>query len=203
MNRILSHRWDATKFLGIKEQPMSTQTWNIDTTHSGVNFSVRHMVIAKVRGRFTRFSGNLSGDASDLTNAKIVAEVDADSIDTNMSDRDAHLRSPDFFDATSFPKLSFASTRIERTGAGQYEAHGDLTIRGVTKPVVFDLAVHGQAKDPWGNDRVAFTLEGSVDRSEFGLRWNQALETGGVLVGEKVQIEVEAEAVRAAAAQAA
>ena len=182
---------------------MTTQTWNIDTTHSGVNFSVRHMVIAKVRGRFTRFSGTLTGDASDLTKATLVAEVDADSIDTNMADRDAHLRSPDFFDATSFPKLTFASTRIERAGEGQYKAHGDLSIRGVTKPVVFDLAVHGQAKDPWGNDRVAFTLEGAVDRSEFGLRWNQALEAGGVLVGERVQIEIEAEAVRAAAAQAA
>ena len=182
---------------------MTTQTWNIDTTHSGVNFSVRHMVIAKVRGRFTRFSGTLTGDASDLTKATLVAEVDADSIDTNMADRDAHLRSPDFFDAASFPKLTFSSTRIERAGEGQYKAHGDLSIRGVTKPVVFDLAVHGQAKDPWGNERVAFTLESAVDRSEFGLRWNQALEAGGVLVGERVQIEIEAEAVRAAAAQAA
>ena len=182
---------------------MTTQTWNIDTTHSGVNFSVRHMVIAKVRGRFTRFSGTLTGDASDLTKATLVAEVDADSIDTNMADRDAHLRSPDFFDAASFPKLSFSSTRIERSGDGQYKAHGDLSIRGVTKPVVFDLTIHGQAKDPWGNERVAFTLESAVDRSEFGLRWNQALETGGVLVGERVAIEIEAEAVRAAAAQAA
>ena len=182
---------------------MTAQTWNIDTTHSGVNFSVRHMVIAKVRGRFTRFSGTLTGDASDLTKATLVAEVDADSIDTNMADRDTHLRSPDFFDAATFPKLTFASTRIERAGEGQYKAHGNLSIRGVTKPVVFDLAVHGQAKDPWGNDRVAFTLESAVDRSEFGLRWNQALEAGGVLVGERVQIEIEAEAVRAAAAQAA
>jgi polyisoprenoid-binding protein YceI len=190
-------------FQVIKEQPMTTQTWNIDTTHSGVNFSVRHMVIAKVRGRFTRFSGTLTGDASDLTRAKLVAEVDADSIDTNMADRDAHLRSADFFDATSFPKLTFSSTRIERAGDGQYKAHGDLSIRGVTKPVVFDLTVHGQAKDPWGNQRIALTLEGSVDRSEFGLRWNQALETGGVLVGEKVEIEIEAEAVSGAAAQAA
>jgi polyisoprenoid-binding protein YceI len=190
-------------FLGITGATMTTQTWNIDTTHSGVNFSVRHMVIAKVRGRFTRFAGTLGGDASDLTKAKLVAEVDADSIDTNVADRDAHLRSPDFFDAATFPKLTFSSTRIEHAGAGQYKAHGDLTIRGVTKPVVFDLAFRGQTKDPWGNDRVAFTLEGAVDRSEFGLRWNQALETGGVLVGERVEIEIEAQAVRAAAAQAA
>jgi polyisoprenoid-binding protein YceI len=182
---------------------MTTQTWNIDTTHSGVNFSVRHMVIAKVRGRFTRFSATLTGDAADLTNAKLVAEVDADSIDTSMADRDTHLRSPDFFDAATFPKLTFSSTRIDRAGDGQYKAHGDLTIRGVTKPVVFDLAVHGQAKDPWGNDRTAFTLETAIDRSDFGLRWNKALETGGVLVGEKVEIEIEAEAVKAAAAQAA
>ena len=182
---------------------MTTQTWNIDTTHSGVNFSVRHMVIAKVRGRFTRFSGTLTGDASDLTQAKLVAEVDTDSIDTNMADRDTHLRSADFFDATSFPKLAFSSTRIERAGEGKYKAHGDLSIRGVAKPVVFDLAVHGQAKDPWGNDRVAFTLETAIDRSEFGLHWNKALEAGGVLVGERVEIEIEAQAVRAAAAQAA
>jgi polyisoprenoid-binding protein YceI len=190
-------------FQVIKEQPMTTQTWNIDTTHSGVNFSVRHMVIAKVRGRFTRFSGTLTGNTADLTQAKLVADVEADSIDTNMADRDAHLRSPDFFDAASHPKLTFSSTRIERAGEGQYKAYGDLSIRGVTKPVVFDLTVHGQAKDPWGNERVAFQLEGAVERSEFGLRWNQALETGGVLVGERVEIEIEAEAVRAAAAQAA
>jgi polyisoprenoid-binding protein YceI len=182
---------------------MTTQTWNIDTTHSGVNFSVRHMVIAKVRGRFTRFSGTLTGDASDLTSATLVAEVDADSIDTNMADRDAHLRSPDFFDAATFPKLTFASQRIERTADGQYAAHGDLTIRGVTKPVVLDLEVHGQVKDPWGNDRIALTLATAVDRSDYGLRWNQALEAGGVLVGERVEIEIEAEVVRAAAAQAA
>ena len=175
---------------------MTTQTWNIDTTHSGVNFSVRHMVIAKVRGRFTRFSGSLSGDASDLTSAKLVAEVDADSIDTNMSDRDAHLRSPDFFDAATFPKLTFSSTRIERAGEGQYKAHGDLSIRGVTKPVVFDLAVHGQAKDPWGNDRTAFTLETSIDRSDFGLRWNQDLDLGGIVVGDEIRIVGHVESVR-------
>ncbi len=182
---------------------MATKTWNIDPTHSGVNFSVRHMVIAKVRGRFTRFSGTLTGDPSDLTQATLTADVDTDSIDTNVADRDAHLRSADFFDVATFPKLSFQSTRIERTGEGQYKAHGDLTIRGVTKPVALDLAMLGQVKDPWGNDRVAFSLETAIERSDFGLRWNQALETGGVLVGERVQIEIEAEVVSAAAAQAA
>jgi polyisoprenoid-binding protein YceI len=183
---------------------METKTWNIDPSHSGVNFSVRHMVIAKVRGRFTRFSGTLTGDPSDFTNATLTADIDADSIDTNVVDRDKHLRSPDFFDAATFPKLSFRSTRIEQaSGEGQYKAHGDLTIRDVTKSVVLDLAVLGQVKDPWGNERIAFTLETAIDRSDFGLRYNQVLETGGVLVGERVEIEIEAEVVSAAAAQAA
>jgi polyisoprenoid-binding protein YceI len=182
---------------------METKTWNLDATHSGVNFSVRHMVIAKVRGRFTRFEGTLVGDPADLTRAVLTATIDADSVDTDVADRDAHLRSPDFFDAATHPKLAFRSERIERESEDRYKVHGALTIRGVTQPVVLDLSVLGQARDPWGNQRLAFTLATTVDRSDFGLRWNQALETGGVLVGERVQIEIEAQAVEGAAQQAA
>jgi polyisoprenoid-binding protein YceI len=182
---------------------MTTQTWNLDAAHSGIHFTVRHMVFAKVRGRFARFSGTLTGDASDLTKAALTAEIDADSIDTGVADRDAHLRSADFFDAGAHPKLSFQSTRIERTDEQNYAVHGDLTIRGVTQPVVLALEYHGQAKDLWGNERVAFTLTGAIDRSTFGLRWNQALEAGGVLVGERVEMEIEAQATQAKAVAAA
>jgi polyisoprenoid-binding protein YceI len=182
---------------------METKPWNIDTTHSSVNFAVRHMLFAKVRGRFASWSGSVELDTSDLTRSRAVVEIDAASIDTGVADRDKHLRSPDFFDVAQFPKLRFESTRMEHAGDNRYTLHGKLTIRDVTREVALDVEHGGQAKDPWGNQRAAFNATTSIDRREFGLSWNQALETGGVLVGEKIEIELEVQAVQAAAQKAA
>jgi polyisoprenoid-binding protein YceI len=182
---------------------MTTNNWNIDATHSGINFSIRHMVVSKVRGRFARFSGSVALDEGDLTRSVIEATIDASSIDTGTPQRDEHLRSPDFFDAARFPELRFRSTRIERLADDRYRMTGDLTVRDVTRPVSLEVEYGGRARDPWGNERAGFIATASLDRKEFGLRWNQALEAGGVLVGDRVDIELEIQAVRAAAAQAA
>jgi polyisoprenoid-binding protein YceI len=184
---------------------MTTNSWNIDTVHSGINFSVRHMVVSKVRGRFAKFSGTLDLDDGDLTRSTIEVAIDAASIDTGTPQRDGHLRSPDFLDAERFPELRFKSGRIEKVGKGddRYRVVGNLTIRDVTREVVLDVEYGGRAKDPWGNDRVGFIAKTSVDRKEFGLVWNQALETGGVLVGDRIDIDLEVQGVRAAAAAAA
>ena len=182
---------------------MSNTTWNIDTTHSSIGFTVRHMVFAKVRGRFASWHGALTLDPSDLTQARVEVEIDAASIDTGVADRDNHLRSPDFFDVEQFGQLRFVSTKVEAAGGERYRVHGELTIRDVTKAVVLEAEYAGQAKDPWGNQRVAFTAKTTVDRREFGLTWNQVLEAGGVLVGERIEIELEVQAVQAAEAKVA
>ena len=182
---------------------MKAKAWNIDTAHSGINFSVRHMVFAKVRGRFGAFSGKVDLDPADLTRGRVEVEIDAASIDTGVADRDDHLRSSDFLDVEHFPKLRFESTRVEKAGNDRYRIHGELTIRDVTREVVLDAEYGGRAKDPWGNQRAAFTATTSLERSDFGLRWNQVLEAGGVLVGERIDIELEVQAVEAAPSQAA
>lgn len=177
--------------------------WNIDNTHSGINFSIRHMVVSKVRGRFTRYSGELALHGDDLTHASVEVKIEAGSIDTGVADRDTHLRSPDFFDTDTFPELRFKSTRVEHVGGEHYRVIGDLTIRDVTREVVLDTESGGRAKDPWGNDRLGFIARTSIDRKDFGLRWNQLLEAGGVLVADRVDIELEVQAVKGAATQAA
>lgn len=180
---------------------MQANTWNIDPAHSGINFSVRHMVFAKVRGRFGAWNGKVELDPEDPTRGKVEVEIDATSIDTGVADRDNHLRSADFLDVENFPKLQFESTKVEKADGDRYRVHGNLTIRDVTREVVLDAEYGGQAKDPWGNQRVAFTATTSLDRSAFGLEWNQVLETGGVLVGDRVTIEIEVQAVKASAEQ--
>jgi len=182
---------------------MTTQSFNLDLTHSSVSFSVRHMVFAKVRGRFDAFRGTVALDSEDLTRSKVKVEIDAASIDTGTPDRDTHLRSADFFDVEQFPKLAFESTKIEALGGERYAVHGRLTIRDVTRDVVLNAEYGGLAKDPWGNQRALFTAIGSLDRRDYGLKWNQTLEAGGVLVGEKVELELEVQAVNAAATKAA
>lgn len=178
---------------------MEAKTWNIDTAHSSINFSVRHMVFAKVRGRFGTFRGAVTLDPQDLTHANVEAEIDAASIDTGVADRDNHLRSPDFLDVERFTQLRFQSTKVEKASGDRYRVHGNLTIRDVTREVVLDAEYGGQAKDPWGNQRVAFTATTSIERADFGLEWNQVLETGGVLVGGRIDIELEVQAVQGAA----
>jgi polyisoprenoid-binding protein YceI len=179
------------------------QVWNIDTTHSSVGFSVRHMVFAKVRGRFAGFRGALRLDPEDLPHSSVEVEMDAATIDTGVADRDNHLRSPDFFNAEQHPHLRFRSSGVEHVEAQHFRVHGELTIRDVTREVVLEVEYGGQAKDPWGNDRAAFTASTSINRGDFGLTWNQALEAGGVLVSDRVDIELDLQAVKAAAAEAA
>ena len=175
---------------------MATQTWNVDTSHSGIHFSVRHMMIAKVRGTFTAWSGSIALDDADISKSVIKGDIEVGSIDTSEPKRDGHLKSPDFFDAATFPKITFESTKISGD-SGHFKVAGNFTLHGVTKELTLDVTHEGGGKDPWGNERQAFTAKGSLNRTDFGLKWNQALEAGGVLVGEKVEIEVEVSAIKA------
>lgn len=174
---------------------MTTETWNIDASHSSIHFSVRHLVIAKVRGQFTRWSGTFTVQDGDFTRAKVTATIDASSIETGVADRDKHLKSADFFDVASFPELAFESTRIEAAGKEHWKLIGNLTIHGVTREVTLQVEHSGQAKDPWGNQRMGFAARTSIERKEFGLTWNQVLDAGGVMIGERVDIEIDLEAV--------
>ncbi len=182
---------------------MATTTWNIDTTHSGIHFSVRHMVIAKVRGSFQKFSGTVSLDEQDLTASSVSVNIDTASINTGVDQRDAHLRSADFFEVEKFPAITFQSTKVEKGPGSGLRVTGKLTLRDVTREVVLDAEQLGIGKDPWGNVKAAFEAKTSIDRRDFGLKWNQALEAGGVLVGEKIEITLEVQAVKAQAQQAA
>jgi len=182
---------------------MTTNAWNIDLAHSSINFSIRHMVVSKVRGRFAKYTGKLNLDESDLTRSVVEATIDASSIDTGTPQRDDHLRSPDFFDVEKFPELRFRSTRVDRVDDAHYRVTGELTLRDVTREVSLDVEYGGKGKDPWGNERLAFVAKASLDRKAFGLEWNQMLEAGGVLVGDRVDIELDVQAVRAAAVAAA
>ena len=171
----------------------TTGTWTIDPSHSEVSFKVRHLGISKTRGRFGSFRGDIVV-AEQPEESRVAVEIDAASIDTKDEGRDAHLRSGDFFDADSFPTLTFVTTGVESKG-DRWVVSGDLTIRGVTRPVVLDTEIVGLVDDPWGNQRVGFQASAEVNREDFGLTWNAALETGGVLVGKTVQIDLEVEAV--------
>lgn len=178
-------------------------TWNIDTTHSAIRFSVRHLMISKVHGLFAKWSGALELDEENPANSSVKVEIDAASVDTKEEKRDAHLRSPDFFDVEKFPQLTFASTQVLVDGGKITQVIGDLTIHGVTRQVTLDVEEQGRAKDPWGGQRTAFEAKTQVNRKDYGLAWNVALETGGILVGEKIEITLEIEAVLAVASKAA
>jgi polyisoprenoid-binding protein YceI len=182
---------------------MSTERWQIDSSHSGIQFTVRHLVIAKVRGQFSRWTGSLATPGRDFSRASLDVVIDASSIDTGVADRDAHLRSADFFDVERYPEITFRSTAVTQSATDRLHVTGALTIKGVTRDVVLDVDVLGQAKDPWGNERAAFSATAAIDRREFGLTWNQVLETGGVMVGERIDIAIEIEAVRQVDSQVA
>ncbi len=182
---------------------MTTRTWNIDTTHSTIGFTVRHLVITKVHGQFAGWSGTLQIDDEDLTRSSVNVEVDLATVDTKEAKRDAHLRSADFFDVENHPKMTFASKRIVAEGGEVKEVIGDLTIRGVTREVTLAVDEQGRAKDPWGGERAAFSAHARILRADFGLTWNMALEAGGLLVGDKIDIQLDLEAVLAQSAQKA
>ena len=169
------------------------RTFNIDKSHSDVTFQVRHL-ITRVSGRFSDYSGTIEFDADNPSQSKVAFTIQAASIDTAEAKRDEHLRSDDFFSAEKFPTLSFRSTKISPRGGDVYDVEGDLTIRDVTRRIVLPVTHLGTAKDPWGNEKLAFEAETKINRKDFGLNWNAALETGGFLVGDEVKISIQVQA---------
>lgn len=170
-------------------------TYALDVSHSSVAFSVRHLMVSKTKGRFTDFAGTVT-IAEDPLASSVEVEIQVPSIDTRDETRDGHLRSPDFFDADVFPTITYRSTKVTPAGTGRWSVEGDLTVRGVTHPVPLEVTFEGGARDPWGGSRIGFTARAELDREAYGLSWNQALETGGVLVGKQVKIDIDAEAVQ-------
>ncbi len=177
-------------------QSATATTWKIDPTHTHVEFAVRHMMITTVKGRFSGVTGEIHLDETNFSNSKVDIDIDVATIDTREPQRDTHLRSADFFDVEKFPKITFRSTRVENT-LESFKLHGDLTIHGVTTPVTLDVTHEGRGRDPWGGERIGFAATGKIKRSDFGLTWNAALETGGFLVGDDVKITLDVEAVKA------
>jgi len=173
---------------------VATTTWNIDPTHSAAYFKVRHMMISNVKGEFTHISGKLELDGADITKSRVEASVDAATINTGEPQRDAHLKSADFLEVEKFPTLSFRSTDVSRRGDVELVVEGELTIHGVTRTVVFDVeGPSAPMKDPWGNTRVGLSATTQINRKDFALTWNSALETGGLLLGEDVAITLDVE----------
>ena len=178
--------------------PATVTTWNVDPAHSAAEFKVRHMMISNVKGKFNGISGTLVLNEADPTASKIEAAIPVNTLTTSDEQRDTHLKSPDFFDVEKFPTITFKSLSVRLTGPGEHEVTGELTIHGVT--TVVTLAVEGPsapAKDPWGNIRIGLSATGKINRKDFGLNWNSALETGGVLVGEEVIITLDVQFIKA------
>lgn len=175
-------------------ETQATQAYRLDPSHSTVEFIVRHLMISKVRGRFAAFDGRIELAPESELPRTINVTIDASSIDTREEQRDAHLKSPDFFDVERFPTLTFSSERIEGT-PDAFTVRGDLTIHGVTRQVLLTAALEGRGADPWGGQRVAYSAHASINRKDFGLTWNAALETGGVVVSDEVRIELNVEAI--------
>jgi polyisoprenoid-binding protein YceI len=177
-------------------QTATRTTWKFDPAHTSVEFKVKHMMVTTVKGRFTEVEGTIFGELEDPALAEVDVQIEAASIDTRNEQRDAHLRSADFLDAEHFPTITFRSSRVERTGQDTFNVTGDLTIRGTTREVVLDTSVNGSGKTPYGTEVVGISAETSINRKDFGLNWNVALETGGWLVGDTVKIDLEIEAVK-------
>jgi polyisoprenoid-binding protein YceI len=169
--------------------------WKLDPVHSIVEFSAKHLMITTVKGRVTDIEGTIYTDEKNPTNSSVEATLKAVSLDTRTDQRDQHLRSADFLDVEKYPEIRFRSTRIQGDKP-KFKLTGDLTIRDVTKPITLDVEFEGETKDPWGGERVGFSATGKIDRREFGLTWNQALETGGVVVGNEIKISLEVQAVK-------
>lgn len=177
-----------------------TGTWNIDPSHSTVEFTAKHMMITKVKGRFGTVEGSATLPSEDITTATVEVKIDAASIDTRTDQRDEHLRSADFLDVENFPAITFRSTRVEgdlESGA-DLKVIGDLEIRGTSREVTLDVEYEGHGMDPWGGERISFSAETKIDRRDYGLTWNQALEAGGVLVGNEIKIELDVQLVKQA-----
>jgi len=169
-------------------------TWTIDPAHSTIEFVAKHMMITTVKGRFAEFEGTIVADEEHLADSSVDVTMQAASLDTRSEQRDAHLRSPDFLDVETYPTVTFRNTGLVGT-KDEFQLTGDLTIRGVTRPITLDVTFEGEGKDPWGGTRASFSAKGKFDRRDFGLTWNVALETGGILVSNEVKINIEAQVV--------
>jgi polyisoprenoid-binding protein YceI len=179
------------------ETAVATKTkWAIDPTHTEVQFKVKHLVIATVTGAFKKFSGSVEAEGDDFNGAEAEFSIDVNSIDTNQTDRDAHLKSEDFFAAASYPQITFTDGKLVKKGDA-YDLVGDLTIRGITKPVALKAEYGGTVTDPWGNVKAGFEINGKISRTEFGLKWNAVTEAGGVVVGDEVKLHLNVELARA------
>jgi polyisoprenoid-binding protein YceI len=181
---------------------MALEKWKFDTVHSSVSFSVRHLMISRVHGSFKTWTGALETDDANPANSKVQVSIDAASIDTKEPPRDEHLRSADFLDAANHPKVTFESTSVQKVDLEHYKVTGNLTVRGVTKPVTLDTEYFGRQKDPWGGERTGFSAKTSIDRKDFGLAFNIPLDGGGFVVGDKVDIVLDVQAVKDVAAAA-
>jgi polyisoprenoid-binding protein YceI len=185
--------------MSVSEQVSARTRWNFDPSHTLVEFSVKHMMITTVKGRFERVDGAIVIDLDDPARSSVEAKIDASSVTTSLEQRDGHLRSADFFDVENHPSLTFVSKRVEGVHGeigDRFTVVGDLTIRGITREVAMDVTFEGTGNDPWGGERASFSASTTIDRREFGLTWNQGLEAGGVLVSNQVRISLEVQAVR-------
>jgi polyisoprenoid-binding protein YceI len=182
--------------LKIKNSNMTTIKWVIDPTHSEIGFKIRHLMITNVSGNFNQFEIVAETEGEDFTTAKIEASIKTSSINTNNLQRDEHLRNSDFFEVESHPEIHFTSTKLERLDDGNFRLHGDLSLKGITRPVTFQVEYNGIAKDPWGGYRAGFFLNGKINRSDFGLTFNSLLDSGGVALAEEVKIHSEVQLVK-------
>src|SRR3954468_9407670 len=182
---------------------MATTKWILDPTHSELGFKIKHLMITNVSGSFKNFQGEVETEGEDFSTAQINATVDMASISTNNEQRDAHLRNSDFFEVEKHPELTFKSTRIEKVDSDTFTLYGELTLKGITKPVKLNVEYNGVTKDPWGGERAGFVLTGKINRSEWGVNFNGVLETGGLMLGEEVKINSEVQLVKQAVSVAA
>jgi polyisoprenoid-binding protein YceI len=173
--------------------------WQFDLSHSNIHFAVRHLMVSKVRGQFASWRGQLLVDPDDLTKSSVEVEIDAASVESKEPKRDEHLRSADFLDAATYPHVKFRGTGVTKVDDSTYKLTGDLTIRDVTRPVTLEVEYAGTVKDPWGGERAGFSAKTTINRKDYGLTWNMVLEAGGFVVGDKIEIGIEVEAVKEAA----
>lgn len=178
------------------ESTLEKVIWNLDKTHSKLQFSARHMIISEVTGHFKNFEVSTLAD-NDFLDSEVEVTIDAKSLDTGIIERDNHLKSPDFFDVENYPQITFKSTKVEKVDDESYKLYGDFTIRNITKPIVLDVAYGGTIKDPWGNTRAGFKVTGKINRFDYDLKWNALMETGGAVVGKNINITCDIELTKA------
>mgnify|MGYP001110059221 CR=1 FL=1 len=196
MKKLLLAVWIDLLCCSISTGAIAQSTWTIDAAHSDVSFSVSHLVISEVTGKFKKFEGEVQAKSDDFTDADITFAIEAASINTEDEKRDGHLRSADFFDVANYPTITFKSRSFKKVDGNKYKLVGDLTMHGVTKPVELDVVFKGTAKSPWGQTVSAFKLSGMLNRTDFGLKWNKTLDNGGLLIGETVSITANIEMIK-------